>query len=165
MQGMDEFNKTVPADAAAESAADVHQASYTTTPQESRVSSSNEGLGSAVSPAMPDPKEVTGQFDHLATRDPEAMEHRLQTPEFAGAQTTAGLLPGTGVAEAIVDHNNMSVLTTGSSAIDAGVLNPAGTDLNPGYHAPAVSGPPHVHEQPGDLPTGATTELKAELER
>lgn len=168
---MDEQNKTTATgtvtthtDAGADSARDVHQATYTTTPLDSRVSSSNEGLGAAVSPVMPDPKEVTGQFDHLATRDPEAMEQRLQTPEFAGAETTAGLgsesLAGLPAGGDMAGFGGAGMFETG--------LGPSGTrtnaDPNAGYTAPALSGPPHVSEQPGDLPPGETEELKSQIE-
>ena len=168
---MDELNKTTATgtvtthtDAGADSARDVHQATYTTTPLDSRVSSSNEGLGGAVGLDMPDPKEVTGQFDHLATRDPEAMENRLQTPEYQGAQTTAAV--DTGVLDSLVGGNDLG-LTGSAGALGGmaagttpGALNP---DPNSGYTAPALSGPPHVSEQPGDLPPGETEELKNQI--
>ena len=167
---MDELNKTTATgtvttntDAGADSARDVHQATYTTTPQDSRVSSSDEGLGAAVAPVMPDPKEVTGQFDHLATRDPEAMD-RLQTPEYAGAETTAGIgsevLAGLPAGGDLAGFGGAGMLETG-----AGVGTGRGTpDANSGYTAPALSGPPHVSEQPGDLPPGESEELKAQVE-
>ena len=44
----------------------------TTTPADDRVGAADAGKYQPVS--VPDAKEITGQFDHLATRDPEAME-------------------------------------------------------------------------------------------
>lgn len=168
---MDEQNKTTATgtvtthtDAGADSARDVHQATYTTTPLDSRVSSSDEGLGAAVSPEMPDPREVTEPFDHLATRDPEAMEQRLQTPEFAGAETTAAL--DTGALGTLVGANDVALMTTADAVAGTAVGHAAGlnADPNAGYTAPALSGPPHVSEQPGDLPPGETEELKSQIE-
>ena len=146
-------------DAGADHARDVHQPHYTTTPPESRVSSSNEGLGAAVAPEMPDPRAVTEPFHHLATRDPEAMEHRLQTPEFAGSTALeTGLTPG------VLDAVGPGV----EGNLAGAAVSPAAADLltgnNSGYTAPALSGPPHVREQPGDLPPGESTELKSEIE-
>lgn len=145
------------ADTGADSARDVHQPMYTTTPAEDRVSSSNEGKHEPVS--VPDAKEVTGQFDHLATRDPEAMEHRLQTPEFAGAATVE--TAGVGAMDAAVLGNETGLIANQGAALGAARLE---TDPNRGYTAPSQSGPPHVSEQPGDLPPGETAELKAEIE-
>ena len=168
---MDELNKTTATgtvttntDAGADSARDVHQATYTTTPLESRVSSSDEGLGSAVSPDMPDPAAVTEQFDQLATRDPEAMEHRLQTPEFAGAETTAGLVDG--ATGSVLGANDLALMTTADGLSGTAVGREVGLnrDPNAGYTAPALSGPPHVSEQPGDLPPGESEELKSQIE-
>lgn len=146
-------------DAGADHARDVHQPHYTTTPPESRVSSSNEGLGAAVAPEMPDPRAVTEPFDHLATRDPEAMEHRLQTPEFAGSTALeTGLTPG------VLDAVGPGV----EGNLAGAAVSPAAADLltgnNSGYTAPALSGPPHVREQPGDLPPGESEELKSQIE-
>ncbi|MDO4245265.1 MAG: hypothetical protein Q4C89_04520 [Deinococcus sp.] len=159
---MSELNKpnvvTTP-DAGADHARDVHQPHYTTTPPESRVSSSNEGLGAAVAPEMPDPGAVTEPFDHLATRDPEAMEQRLQAPEFAGSTAVE-----TGINPSVLDAVGPGV----EGNLTGAAVNPVASDLlsgdNSGYTAPAVSGPPHVREQPGDLPPGASTELKSEIE-
>ncbi|WP_245745320.1 ankyrin repeat domain-containing protein [Deinococcus reticulitermitis] len=144
-------------DTGADSARDVHQPMYTTTPPEDRVSSSNEGKYEPVE--VPDPKEVTGQFDHLATRDPEAMEHRLQTPEFAGAATVGA--EGAGSLDAAVVGYESGLIANESAAASATRLQ---TDPNRGYAAPSQSGPPHPGEQPGDLPQGAPTELKADVE-
>ena len=168
---MDELNKTTATgtvttntDAGADNARDVHQATYTTTPLESRVSSSNEGLGSAVSPDMPDPAAVTEQFDQLATRNPDAMEHSLQTPEFAGAQKPGGLLDGS--AGSVLSANDLALMTTADALSGTAVGREVGLNREPnsGYTAPALSGPPHVSEQPGDLPPGETEELKSQIE-
>ncbi|MFC5847327.1 ankyrin repeat domain-containing protein [Deinococcus petrolearius] len=136
---------------------DVAEVRYTTTPPEDRVSSSDHMT--YVAPDVPDPTEVTGQFAHLATRDPEAMEHRLQAPEFAGAETTAGL-----GGEALAGVTPSAGLGYNASLITAASVGRGAADPNPGYTPPSESGPPHVSEQPGDLPPGETSELRTEVE-
>lgn len=133
---------------------DNHEEHYTTAPASDRVGSSDEGKYAP--PEVHDPKEVTGQFDHLATRDPAAMERDLADPEFAGAQTVAG---------AGADHDLMDSVTPVGLGISTGRAyveehHRSAVDPNPGYTPPSEAGPRHVSEQPGDLPTGATEELK-----
>lgn len=141
---------------------DVHQDRYTSTPAEDHVASADQGKGSGVSLPPVDPGAVTHQFDHLATRDPEAMAHQLEAPEFAGAQTVAGI----GVDGTLLDR----VIPAG---IDAGVSASVVTnddrlggaiDPNPGYVPPSQQTVPHLGEQPGDLPTGAPAELRDDVE-
>lgn len=120
------------------------QVRYTTTPEADRVGSADRMTYQA--PDVPDPVEVTGQFAHLATRDPEAMEHRV-----TGGEALAGVTPSAGLGY------NASLTTAASAGRSA-------ADPNPGYTPPSESGPPHVSEQPGDLPPGETTELKAEVD-
>ncbi|WP_226991357.1 ankyrin repeat domain-containing protein [Deinococcus gobiensis] len=133
------------------------QPRYTTTPAGDGVSSADHMTYE--SPEVPDPTEVTGQFAHLATRNPEAMEHRLQDPEFAGAETTEGL-----GGEALAGVTPSAGLGYNASLTTAATVNRGLADPNPGYTPPSESGPPHVSEQPGDLPPGETTELQAEVE-
>lgn len=129
---------------------------YTTTPAEDRVSSSDQMT--YVAPDVPDPTEVTGQFAHLATRDPEAMEHRLQDPEFAGAETTAGL--GGEALDSVTPSGGLGY----NASLTTAATSRAAADPNPGYTPPSERGPVHVSEQPGDLPPGETSELKAEVD-
>ncbi|MBB5236153.1 ankyrin repeat domain-containing protein [Deinococcus budaensis] len=136
---------------------DAHQARYTSTPAEDRVASADQGKG--ISLPATDPGDVTHQFDHLATRDPEAMEKALEAPEFAGAQTVAG----TGVDSALAD--GVVPMGLGVSA-GMGVVRErqhSAADLNPGYTPPSQQTSPHPGEQPGDLPPGTPTELRAEV--
>ncbi|WP_245556512.1 ankyrin repeat domain-containing protein [Deinococcus aquatilis] len=135
---------------------DDHQPFYTTTPADSRVSSADEGKYEPV--VMQDPHEITAQFDHLATRDPAQMEHSLQDPEFAGAQTVDGLggeLLDTVVPSAGLGLNNTAMLASQSQR--------RSNDPNPGYTPPSEKGPPHPSERPGDLPQGTRTELQNEV--
>ncbi|WP_034386938.1 hypothetical protein [Deinococcus sp. YIM 77859] len=137
---------------------DVHEAHYTTTPLEDRVASADQGK--AQPPEPQDPREITGQFDHLATRDPEAMAHAPQEAEFAGAQTVEGL----GFDRRTVDGLAVANLdVTASLATTAARRNEA-IDPNPDYVPPSQKVVPHVPEQPGDLPPGVPAELKAEVE-
>lgn len=133
---------------------DDHQEHYATTPADDRVGSSD--AGKYVPPQVEDPKAVTGQFDHLATRDPAAMEHALEDPEFAGAQTVAGI----GVDSTLMDSVAPVGLgiSTGRAFVEE--HHQSAVDRNPGYTPPSEAGPRHVSEQPGDLPPGATEELK-----
>ncbi|MFB9993533.1 ankyrin repeat domain-containing protein [Deinococcus oregonensis] len=135
---------------------DDHQPFYTTTPADSRVSSADEGKYEPVQ--MQDPHEITGQFDHLATRDPAQMEHTLQTPEFVGVQSVDGLggeLLDTVVPSAGLGLNNTAMLASGTQRRSA--------DSNPGYTPPSEQGPPHLSERPGDLPQGTRAELQSEV--
>ncbi|MDL2343563.1 hypothetical protein QOL99_05295 [Deinococcus sp. MIMF12] len=139
---------------------DTHQGAYTTTPTEDRVASADEGKGVTL-PAT-DPAAVTHQFDHLATRNPEAMAHELETPEFAGAQTIADI----GVDGALLDRVIPAGVDAGVSASVATNADRLGgaTNPNPGYVPPSQRTVPHVGEQPGDLPSGAPAELRDELD-
>ncbi|ANE44980.1 hypothetical protein SU48_11980 [Deinococcus puniceus] len=135
---------------------DDHQPFYTTTPADSRVSSADHSTYEPVH--MQDPHEITAQFDHLATRDPAQMEHTLQAPEFAGAQSVAGLggeLLDTVAPSAGLGMNNTALLAGDSQRLAA--------DPNPGYTPPSEQGPPHVSQRPGDLPQGMTEELQSEV--
>jgi ankyrin repeat protein len=133
---------------------DNHEEHYATTPAEDRAGSADQGKYEPVQ--AQDPKAVTGQFDHLATRDPAAMEHALEDPEFAGAQTVAGI----GVDNDLM--NSVAPVGLGISTGRAFVEehHQSAADRNPGYTPPSEAGPRHVSEQPGDLPPGATEELK-----
>lgn len=124
---------------------------YTTTPAEDRVSSANEGKYEPVQ--MPDPHEVTGQFDRLATRDPAAMEHRLQDPDYVGAQTVAGLVPAAGL-----DAVTLGGLGVPASLAAATESRQVAADPNPGYTPPSEMGPGHLSQRPGDLPQGVPDE-------
>lgn len=132
---------------------DVSQPFYTSTPAEDRVSSANEGKYEPVE--IPDPKEVTGQFDQLATRDPGAMEHQLQAPEFAGAQTV-----GTGLDTAVLDGAVPMGLGASASLLTVDERQRAAADPNPGYTPPSKEVPPHLGSTPGDLPPGVRPEVQ-----
>jgi len=138
---------------------DVHQDRYTSTPAEDQVASADQGKG-VILPFV-DPGEVTHQFDHLATRDPAAMEHALEDPEFAGAETVAGL----GASGAEVDRvaPMAGSLAMPASMADAQDRQRAAYDPNPGYTPPSQEVVPHIGEQPGDLPPGTAPELRAEV--
>ncbi|SMB95400.1 hypothetical protein [Deinococcus hopiensis] len=141
---------------------DHHEEHYTSTPPEDRVAGADEGKYQA--PHVPDPKEVTGQFDHLATRDPARMEQVLQsTPEFAGAQTVDGLGMSADTPMDLVAPMAPGMGVMGSMAT-AQERRQAALDPNPGYTPPSQKSVPHVGEQPGDLPPGAPSELKAEVD-
>lgn len=121
---------------------DAHQGQYTTTPANSQVSSSDQMEYAGTE--LPDPKEVTGQFDHLATRDPVAMEHREQTPERIGAQGQVGMssaeaaLLGAAVPTTGIDLN-ASTMVARERQMEA-------ADPNPGYTPPSERGPAHQSE-------------------
>jgi hypothetical protein len=141
---------------------DTHEEHYTTTPAEDRAGSADQGK--YVAPQVPNPKEVTGQFDHLATRDPVAMEHAGQAPEFAGAQTVAGMgVQDTTLGSGITVAGGLGTESTSLAAGEAGVGARPGVDQNPGYVPPSQKEPPHFRDQPGDLPSGAPAELKNEV--
>lgn len=141
---------------------DVHEEHYTTTPAGDRTGSADEGKYEPVQ--AQDPREVTGQFDHLATRDPAAMEHAAQVPEFAGAETVAGIgVQDTTLGSGITVAGGLGTESTSLAAGEAGVGLRPGVDQNPGYVPPSEKVTPHVSEQPGDLPPGARPELKNEV--
>ncbi|ACO46640.1 hypothetical protein DEDE109153_06970 [Deinococcus deserti] len=135
---------------------DDHATIYTTTPDSSKVSTANKLSYEPVD--IPDPKEVTGQFDHLATRDPKEMD-ALQDAEMAGTQTVGG-----------VDTHALDLATPAAGiGINAG-LGPAieqrtrAADPNPGYTPPSEMTVPHVSERPADLPEGERAELQNEVQ-
>ncbi|MEW6420216.1 MAG: hypothetical protein AB1511_00625 [Deinococcota bacterium] len=136
---------------------DNHAQRYTSTPQDDRVGSADHGKYQPVE--AQDPREITGQFDHLTTRDPAAMEHTPQQAEFAGAETVAGtgfdphlmatpIGAGVGMVEHLVANENFQ----------RGAIDP-----NPGYTPPSEKVPPHVPQEPGDLLPGTPPEIKAEV--
>jgi len=135
---------------------DNHAVVYTTTPGDDRVGSSDQMQG-APPQASESGRDVTGKYDHLATRDVRAMEHTLESPEFAGAETVAGL--GGEALDEVVP-------TAGLGVHPAAALAPYpldNPDQNPGYTPPSEKVVPHVREQPGDLPPGEPTELQSEI--
>ncbi|GAA5436504.1 hypothetical protein [Deinococcus aquaticus] len=135
---------------------DDHQEAYTTTPEGDRVGSADESRYTPVD--VPDAREVTGQFDHLATRDVVAMEHAQQDAEFAGAQTVAGL--GGEHLDAIVPSAGVGITASTVTALET---RQAAIDPNPGYTPPSEQGPPRVSQRPGDLPEGEPSELEHQV--
>ncbi|UBV41939.1 hypothetical protein LAJ19_09830 [Deinococcus taeanensis] len=136
---------------------DRHQGAYSTTPPEDRVGSADHMIYEPVE--VPSPKEVTGQFDHLATRDPAAMEHTLQEAEFAGAQTVAGL--GGEALDQVIPTAGLNMNVSTAAALESRpTVNP---DQNPGYVPPSDQGPARFTERPGDLPQGETSELQHQV--
>ncbi|GGR89243.1 hypothetical protein [Deinococcus sedimenti] len=135
---------------------DDHQEAYTTTPAGDRVGAADQGLGASAQPHSA--KDVTGAFDHLATRDVTAMEHEPQDAEFAGAQTVAGL--GGEHLDTIVPSAGVGI--SASTALAAEHHREA-IDRNPGYTPPSEQSPPHVSQRPGDLPEGETPELQHQV--
>ncbi|WP_019586295.1 hypothetical protein [Deinococcus apachensis] len=141
---------------------DVHEEHYTTTPAEDRTGSADHGKYQPVE--AQDPREVTGQFDRLATRDPAAMEHAPQAPEFAGAETVAGIgVQDTTLGSGITVAGGLGTESTSLAAGEAGVGLRPGVDQNPGYVPPSEKEPPHFRDRPGDLPAGAPAELQNEV--
>lgn len=139
---------------------DVHEEHYTTTPAEDRAGSADQGK--YVAPEVPNPKEVTGQFDHLATRDPAAMEHFLQNPEFVGAETVAGSnVDATALGSGITVAGGLGTESTSLAQGEAG--SRPGADPNPGYTPPSQAAPPHFRDRPGDLPSGTPAETQNEV--
>lgn len=137
----------------------VQQGAYATTPADDRVGAADHGKYQAVE--VPPAKAVTGQFDHLATRDVAAMEHNLQTPEFAGAETVAPL-GGEGTAlDGVMPSGGLGL---GVSPAEAVRSHLQAADQNPGYTPPSKQGPPHLSERPADLPEGETAELQHEVQ-
>lgn len=137
----------------------VQQGAYATTPPDDRVGAADHGKYTPVE--LPPAKAVTGQFDHLATRDVAAMEHSLQEPEFAGAQTVA---PLGGEGTALGDVMPSGGMGTGISPAEAVRSHLADANPNPGYTSPSTQGPPHVSQRPADLPAGETSELQSEVQ-
>ncbi|GAA0515073.1 hypothetical protein [Deinococcus depolymerans] len=135
---------------------DDHQGAYTTTPAGDRVGSADHGRYEPVAP--PSAREVTGAFDHLATRDPQSMEHTPQDAEFAGAQTVAGL--GGEHLDTIVPTAGVGITASTVTALES---RQAAVDPNPGYTPPSEQGPPHVSQRPGDLPEGEPSELEHQV--
>lgn len=136
---------------------DAHQGAYTTTPADDHVGASDHEKYTPVE--LPSAKVVTGQFDHLATRDVAAMEHAPQAPEFAGAQTVDGL--GGDILDEVTPSSGLGV----SASLGAAVReHSADIDRNPGYVPPSNKAPPHVSERPGDLPEGEPAELESEVQ-
>ncbi|CAM3853813.1 hypothetical protein [Deinococcus frigens] len=136
---------------------DNHAVVYTTTPGDDRVGSVDHSEG--VPPqATESAHDITGKYDHLATRDVAAMEHDPEAPEFAGAQTVAGL--GGEALDEVVPTAGLGV--NPAAALSRGpVVGRA--DQNPGYTPPSEKVAPHVHEQPGDLLPGQSEELEDEI--
>lgn len=136
---------------------DAHQGAYATTPADDRVGSANEGKYTPVE--LPSAKVVTGQFDHLATRDVAAMDHALQVPEFEGAETVESL--GSDVLDEVTPSAGLGV---GASLGAAVRDHHRDIDPNPGYTPPSNQAPPHVSQRPADLPEGETPELQNEVQ-
>lgn len=135
---------------------DDHQGAYTTTPAADRVGSADHG---SYTPAdVHSAKEVTGQFDHLATRDVVAMEHTPQDAEFAGAQTVAGL--GGEHLDRLVPSSGLGMPAASVVAIEE---RQEAIDPNPRYTPPSEQSPPHVSQRPGDLPEGETPEVQSQV--
>ncbi|QLG09499.1 hypothetical protein HLB42_01010 [Deinococcus sp. D7000] len=135
---------------------DNHTVVYTTTPGDDRVGSVDHGQGAPAQAAQP-AENITGKYDHLATRDVAAMEHTPEAPEFAGAQTVEGL--GGEALDEVVPTAGLGV--NPAAALDPyPLVNP---DQNPGYTPPSEKVSPHVREQPGDLPPGEPSELQNEI--
>lgn len=135
---------------------DDHQEAYTTTPAADRVGAADQGLGASAQPHGA--KDVTGVFDHLATRDVVAMEHAPQDAEFAGAQTVAGL--GGENLDTIIPTAGVGINASTTMALES---HQRAIDPNPGYTPPSEQGPPHVSQRPGDLPEGETPELQSQV--
>ncbi|CAM3726471.1 M-like protein [Deinococcus saxicola] len=135
---------------------DDHAVVYTTTPGNDRVGSADHGVGAP--PEMEAAHETTGKYDHLATRDVVAMAHTPEAPEFAGAQTVAGL--GGEMLDEVVPSAGLGV--NPAAALGRGpVVGRA--DQNPGYTPPSEKVAPYVREQPGDLLPGQSEELADEI--
>ncbi|WP_291429289.1 hypothetical protein [Deinococcus sp.] len=132
---------------------DDHQEAYTTTPSGDRVGSADHVEYTPVE--LPSAKEVTGQFDHLATRDVAAMEHAQQDAGLAGAQTVAG--QGGEHLDTIVPSAGVGLTASTATALET---RQAAVDPNPGYTPPSEQAPPHVSQRPGDLPEGEPSELE-----
>ncbi|RJF72094.1 hypothetical protein D3875_11540 [Deinococcus cavernae] len=126
----------------------------TTTPADDRVGASDQGKYQPVT--VPDAKEVTGQFDHLATRDPQAMEHHLQRPEYEGAESTAALGAGTGLVAGVLPSDGLG------APLSVGVVDQhiqGAIDPNPNYTPPSKMTPPHISEQTANRPGDDATVL------
>ncbi|WP_295815219.1 hypothetical protein [uncultured Deinococcus sp.] len=136
---------------------DDHQTAYTTTPADDHVGAADHAKYTPVE--LPSAKVVTGQFDHLATRDVAAMDHALQVPEFEGAETVDGL-----GGELLDEVTPSAGLGVGASLGAAVREHHRDIDPNPGYTPPSEQGPPRVSQRPGDLPEGETPELQNEVQ-
>ncbi len=90
----------------------------------------------------------------LITRDPQAMEHALEDAEYAGADPVDGLDSGL---------TGLGVGNVGAGLLGAVPLDPAASNLNPGYTPPSQQVSPHPREGAADLPEGAPAD--AELDR
>lgn len=123
---------------------------YTSTPADDRVGSADASTYQPVH--IPDAKEITGPFDHLATRDVTAMEHEPQAPEYEGAASTAGLGLSTTMLDSVVPGDGLASASMGVRMIDQHIQN--AVDPNPHYTPPSQMTPPHVSEHsayhPGD---------------
>ena len=135
---------------------DAHQDAYTTTPSDDHVGASDTEKYTPVE--LPSAKAVTGAFDHLATRDVEAMVHAAQQPEFAGSDTVDG--PGGDLLDEVAPSAGLGI----PAAVGAAVRERAeDIDPNPNYTPPSDKAPPHVSQRPGDLPEGEPSELQNEV--
>lgn len=131
---------------------------YTTTPAEDRVGAANAGRFQAVD--VPDAKEVTGQFDSLATRNPTDMEHQLQAPEYEGAASTVAL-GGTALLDSVIPGEGLGADV--SRVVMEEHLQQA-VDQNPEYTPPSKMTPPHQSEEVRHLPSDAARVLQREQE-
>lgn len=138
---------------------DAHQGTYSTTPAENRVGAADHGKYEPVQ--VPDAREVTGKFDHLATRDVQAMERAPQEPEFVGAETVETLGGVPELLDGVVPTAGLGLGASVATALESRELD---VDPNPQYTPPSARGPVRQHEQPGDLPDGETAELKNEVQ-
>lgn len=135
---------------------------YTNTPAQDRVGAADQsGKASQYQEVvLPDAKEVTGQFDQLATRDVEAMEHTPQAPEYAGAESVAVFGVSTTALDAVVPSAGLGTDMSGA-VIDQHLRSAA--DQNPNYTPPSKMSPPHLSERPADLPAGEPEELQDQV--
>lgn len=108
----------------------------------------------------PNTETAMSQYDHLATRNVEAMETALQAPEFEGSDSVAPLGVGAEMLDAVVPGaglgTDMSV-----AVIDQHIRSVA--DQNPNYTPPSQMTPPHLAERAAGLPEGDGAELEAEV--
>lgn len=115
-----------------------------------------EGYPSEASATAPSSAtEVTAQFDHLATRDPAAMEQAAQAPDHAGAAPTGPF--------ATLGTTPLGAAVAGSDVYGMGSVTAAREEtlrpLNPEYTPPSQVAPPHVTNETDaaatDLPAGS----------
>lgn len=119
----------------------------TTTPPEDRVGAADASHYQPVD--VPDAREVTGQFDQLATRDPEAMEHQLQRPEYEGSESTAALGVGSSLVAGAMPADGLGVPLS-TAVVDQHIQT--AIDPNPNYTPPSKMSPPHISEQTANRP-------------